>query len=97
MSRDRGTLSQRVDQFYGLVCDAAGVPFEDLVLVETNQEHGLVAVRPGGKGELPPLEVGDVVRILPNHACATAAQHDKYLVLGDRNEVAAVWPRFRGW
>jgi D-serine deaminase-like pyridoxal phosphate-dependent protein len=97
MSRDRGTRSQRVDQFYGLVCDAAGVPFEDLVLVETNQEHGLVAVRPGGKGELPPLEVGDVVRILPNHACATAAQHDKYLVLGDRNEVAAVWPRFRGW
>jgi D-serine deaminase-like pyridoxal phosphate-dependent protein len=46
---------------------------------------------------LPDLPVGTRVRILPNHACATAEQHDRYHVLGDDGAVCAVWPRVQGW
>lgn len=36
------------------------------------------------------------VRILPNHACATAAMHDRYHVL-DGDDVVGIWETFRGW
>jgi D-serine deaminase-like pyridoxal phosphate-dependent protein len=41
--------------------------------------------------------VGDLVRILPNHACATAAQHDCYRVIGSDGAIEAEWSRFNGW
>lgn len=97
MSRDRGTATQAVDQGYGLVCDAAGRVFDDLILVDANQEHGVVALRSGSAAALPDLTVGVQLRILPNHACATGAQYDRYHVLGGDNEVTAVWPRINGW
>jgi D-serine deaminase-like pyridoxal phosphate-dependent protein len=40
--------------------------------------------------------VGTLLRILPNHACATAAQHAEYHVLRDGQPVE-VWERFGGW
>ncbi|MFN3798342.1 MAG: DSD1 family PLP-dependent enzyme, partial [Sphingobium yanoikuyae] len=98
MSRDRGTVKQDVDQGYGLVCDRDGRPYGDLILVDANQEHGIIALRPGASGALPDLAVGDRVRILPNHACATGAQHDRYHVVRTGSDaVEAVWPRFGGW
>lgn len=97
LSSDRGTACQAVDQYYGLVCDPDGRPYEDLVVLRANQEHGIIAARPGSAAEIPPLRIGDRVRILPNHACATAAQHDEYHVLDGKNFVAETWPRFRGW
>jgi D-serine deaminase-like pyridoxal phosphate-dependent protein len=62
-----------------------------------NQEHGVLELRPGSTARLPELPVGSLVRILPNHACATAAQHTHYnVVLG--GEVIAQWPRIAaGW
>src|SRR5688572_19878856 len=48
LSRDRGTASQRIDQGYGVVCDLAGRPIDDLIVAQTNQEHGIVADRNGG-------------------------------------------------
>jgi D-serine deaminase-like pyridoxal phosphate-dependent protein len=96
MSRDRGTANQRVDQGYGLVCDLEGRPLEDFILVGANQEHGIMARRSGSAaGPLPP--VGAQVRILPNHACSTAAQFAQYQVIGPQRTVAATWPRFNGW
>ena len=98
LSRDRGTASQSVDQGYGLVCDVDGNPYGDLVVQSANQEHGIVAVRAGSSAALPELPVGTLVRILPNHACATAAQHAAYQVLGGGpREIAACWPRIAGW
>ena len=42
--------------------------------------------------------IGDRVRILPNHACSTAAQHRSYRVVsGASDRVEAEWPRFGGW
>ncbi|MDR7101613.1 DSD1 family PLP-dependent enzyme [Croceicoccus sp. BE223] len=97
MSRDRGTASQPVDQGYGLVCDIDGVPFEDLIVDQANQEHGILALRKGSTANRPDLPVGTRVRILPNHACATGAQHEAYNVVAGGDEVVAVWPRMRGW
>jgi D-serine deaminase-like pyridoxal phosphate-dependent protein len=98
MSQDRGTRKQEVDQGYGLVCNAAGVPYADLIVADANQEHGIVTVRPGSGGVLPDLAIGDRVRILPNHACATGAQHQSYhVVRGGSDRVEAEWPRFGGW
>ena len=36
------------------------------------------------------------LRILPNHACATAAQYDTYHVLR-QGQITACWERIRGW
>jgi D-serine deaminase-like pyridoxal phosphate-dependent protein len=98
LSRDRGTAKQAVDQGYGLVCDIKGSLYPDLIVTDANQEHGIIAVRPGSAGQLPDLAVGDRVRILPNHACATGAQHDAYhVVRGKSHAVEARWSRFGGW
>lgn len=98
LSRDRGTAGQAVDQGYGLVCDVEGRPFGDLIVVQANQEHGVLALRPGSEADLPLLSIGDRVRIFPNHACATAAQHDRYHVVDQGSDiVTAIWPRFGGW
>jgi D-serine deaminase-like pyridoxal phosphate-dependent protein len=37
------------------------------------------------------------VRILPNHACATGAQHDRYHVVAAGSGAVRQWERFRGW
>jgi len=97
MSRDRGTAAQKIDQCYGVVCDLAGAPLDDLLVVSTNQEHGIVGRRGGGTLDAARYPVGTLLRVLPNHACATAAQHDRYHVVAGDAQVTAVWPRFSGW
>jgi len=97
LSRDRGTARQALDQGYGLVCDAAGNPIEGLIVADANQEHGIVAHRSGDPARLPRLPVGTLLRILPNHACATGAQHARYQVLDETGRVAAAWERLSGW
>ncbi|WP_257165552.1 DSD1 family PLP-dependent enzyme [Bradyrhizobium sp. SRS-191] len=97
MSRDRGTAKQAVDQGYGVVCDLTGQPYPDLIVADANQEHGIIALRRGSNAPLPDLPLGSRVRILPNHACATGAQHDRYHVLDASGRVGAVWSRINGW
>jgi D-serine deaminase-like pyridoxal phosphate-dependent protein len=97
MSRDRGTASQPVDQGYGLVCDLEGRPLADYILVGANQEHGIMARRPGAGADTLELQVGQQVRILPNHACSTAAQYGAYQVVGQDGAVTDTWQRFSGW
>ncbi|MFI5916220.1 alanine racemase [Dactylosporangium sp. NPDC051541] len=102
-SRDRGTAAQPVDQGYGLVTDLAGRLIPDLLMTAASQEHGTLALRPGTAGPLPDLPIGTRLRILPNHACATAAQHDRYAVVagpaGDDGapRLVGAWPRHNGW
>ncbi|MES1955035.1 alanine racemase domain-containing protein [Salinisphaera hydrothermalis EPR70] len=98
MSRDRGTAKQSVDQGYGVVCDQNGKPYPGLIMADANQEHGVLAIRNDSTAALPDLQIGDRVRILPNHACATGAQHDRYHVIrGSSGHIEAEWPRFGGW
>jgi D-serine deaminase-like pyridoxal phosphate-dependent protein len=98
LSRDRGTARQLVDQGYGLACDVLGRPYKDLLMTEASQEQGILAIRGGSTATLPALPVGTLIRILPNHACATSSQHRHYnVVQGDSNHVLAEWKIFRGW
>ena len=97
MSRDRSTAKQPQDQGYGLVCDIDGQALDDFILVDANQEHGIMARRPGSTGSALHLPLGTQLRILPNHACSTAAQYGHYKVLGTGHEITASWPRFSGW
>ena len=96
MSRDRGTAAQPVDQGYGLVCDVDGRILPDLTVGGANQEHGIIMRRDGAAGPMPQLPIGTLLRILPNHACATAAQHDRYFALRQGGAIEQ-WPRFNGW
>jgi D-serine deaminase-like pyridoxal phosphate-dependent protein len=97
MSRDRGTAKQAVDQGYGLVCDANGVPQPDLIVVDANQEHGIVGSRSGRKLSPQDFPVGTLFRVLPNHACATGAQHGRYHVVAGSPQIETTWERFNGW
>lgn len=99
LSRDRGTQRQARDYGYGLVCDADARPIPDLVFAEANQEHGVLRWTGAAAIDLTErFPVGTPLRILPNHACATAAQFDRYVVLPPAREGTPVtWSRFSGW
>jgi D-serine deaminase-like pyridoxal phosphate-dependent protein len=96
MSGDRGSASPDYDFGYGEVCDLDGNPIDDLSLVRANQEHGVIGSRCGGSIDFDAFPIGRLVRVLPNHACATAGQFDRYVVL-DEGEVVGEWERTRGW
>ncbi len=97
LSRDRGTASQKVDHGYGLVCDLAGAAHSELIVTATNQEHGIVSSRDGTPVDFDAYPIGSMVRILPNHACATGVMHDRYHVVADDTQVRDVWSRCNGW
>lgn len=99
MSRDRGTQKQKHDYGYGQVCNLHGDVMEGYILSGANQEHGILSrdgeVDTGIRQKFP---IGTLLRILPNHACATGAQHQSYHVVSRSSDaVQAEWPRFGGW
>ena len=101
MSRDRGTQAQDVDFGYGAVCNEAGAVIEGLLMSGANQEHGILSWRDGrAHVNLATLAdqfpVGMRLRVLPNHACATAAQFPHYDVLSVSGTLTR-WDRFYGW
>jgi D-serine deaminase-like pyridoxal phosphate-dependent protein len=98
MSRDRGTAKQARDYGYGAVCNAQGNIIEGYAVTAANQEHGIVS-RNDGLAEQDiarRFPVGSLLRILPNHACATGAQHGCYHLVDGRGQVSR-WGRFNGW
>ncbi len=97
LSSDRGTSSQKIDFGYGQVCYEDGKIIEDVIVSGVQQEHGIIQVRKGSKAKLPEIKPGEMLRILPNHACATAAAHDRYYVDNDKSSEIEVWHRFNGW
>ena len=97
MSRDRGTQKQKQDFGYGLVCTEEGKPIDGYVMTGANQEHGIVSRAAGVDHDIVTrFPVGTRLRILPNHACATAAQHPEYHAI-DKDGQVQTWPRFYGW
>ena len=98
LSRDRGTQKQAVDRGYGVVCDEAGTVLDGWTVSGANQEHGLVARTPADAQDdiEKQFPIGTRLRILPNHACATGAQHSSYHVLRGL-DATENWPRFTGW
>ena len=91
LSRDQGGPGGFAEHGYGLVCNLDGHPYPGLYVRDLNQEHGLAC------GPYPPpLPVGSRVRILPVHACATAACFDDYQLLRGGRPVGTL-SRCRGW
>lgn len=97
LSRDRGTANQKVDQGYGLVCDINGQIIDGLWVSGANQEHGIISARNPKGFDPKQFPIGTRLRILPNHACSTGAQHPCYCVVNNSLEVKDRWNRFYGW
>jgi len=97
LSRDRGTASQKVDQGYGVVRNVKGEPLLGLIVSSVNQEHGIIVDHEGKELDWESFGIGTVVRILPNHSCATAAMHDRYHITNGSTEIIDVWHRVNGW
>ena len=106
LSNDTGANRRLPGVGFGIVCDLHGVPLGGVVptpgarftgarVSRVNQEHGFL----GSDFPIPArdLPVGSRVRILPNHACITAAMFDAYHVVEGGMEVVGLWPRVRGW
>jgi D-serine deaminase-like pyridoxal phosphate-dependent protein len=109
MSRDRGTQKQAHDYGYGQVCDVQGRVMHGYVVSGANQEHGIVCCAVPGSaangdhaGSLANqsidqrFPIGMQLRILPNHACATAAQFPQYQAVTGQ-DLGPTWGRFYGW
>ncbi len=94
LSKDLGANTFLPDAGFGYVCDADGKRLEGLSVVGVSQEHGRIGVPdPSWYDRLP---VGSLLRVLPNHACFTAAAYPAYQVLED-GEPKTVWTRVNGW
>lgn len=96
LSRDRGTEKQPVDYGYGAVADAGGELLSGLLMTSANQEHGLLSKIDGQPMRFEDFPVGSQLRILPNHACATAGQHRGFHVL-EAGQITQFWERTSGW
>jgi threo-3-hydroxy-D-aspartate ammonia-lyase len=70
-----------------------------------NQEHGIVSrvgtidrtIDGAIEGDIATrFPVGTLLRVMPNHACATGAQFPHYSAVAADGEVHT-WSRFYGW
>ena len=97
LSRDRGTADFPIDWGYGAVCDVeTGELMNNVRVGSTNQEHGIITAT-SGELDWSRFPIGGRVRILPNHACATAASYNHYLVTDGSEHIVDVWDRVNGW
>ncbi|MBN8891954.1 MAG: hypothetical protein BGP12_01765 [Rhodospirillales bacterium 70-18] len=96
LSKDRSTEAAPHDFAFGLALDLLGRRGYGHSLVRrANQEHGIIDLDPATP--VSGFAIGDKLRIAPNHACLTAAAHDRYFVVDGDDTVVAVWPRINGW
>jgi len=94
LSKDVSATEFMPEAGFGTIDGYAGLSVSDV-----NQEHGFVSARQS----LPfdRLAIGTKLRVLPNHACITAAAYDRYYVvdsaLDGGRTVVDVWDRVNGW
>lgn len=70
-----------------------------LIVDRISQEHGIIAWEDGGQEDIP-LEIGQVVKIFPNHSCVAGAFFGWYFVVDSESDPEAsrivdVWIRGR--
>jgi D-serine deaminase-like pyridoxal phosphate-dependent protein len=92
LSQDRGAPDAAGQHAYGMAVDLAGrvLPKQPRVR-QTNQEHGFLP------GLVTAPSIGQRLRILPNHACATAAAYNRYYVIDENGGIIDIWERTGGW
>lgn len=91
LSKDQSLRGTEVDPRYGELLDLNGRPL-GLKVHDVHQEHGEVRLVEGG----PTLKVGERVRVIPVHACMTAAAYPGYHLLVGQ-EVDGFCSRTNGW
>lgn len=94
LSKDRSADHFRPEVGYGQLCDAVGELIPDLYVDSVSQEHGHVHVR--GAGDFDAFPLGTQLRVLPVHACMTAAAYD-YFNIVEQGRVSDRWDRVNGW
>ena len=95
LSKDISANARWPQVGYGSLCDAATMaPLERLNVAKVSQEHGVIPV--DDESDYARLPVGSLVRVLPNHACITAAAYDRYHIV-DGIKVIDEWDRINGW
>jgi len=98
LSKDRSTAALPDDELYGVVCDAhTCAPIDELRVVGVNQEHGMVGAPAGSEIDWDRFPIGTQLRVLPNHACMTAAAYDRYQVIDEDRAPVAIWERCNRW
>jgi D-serine deaminase-like pyridoxal phosphate-dependent protein len=88
---DAGTKAMSSDTIgvtghVGLVCDPAGRLLTEVDFAEANEEHGFLL-----DAGTPRLRVGDMVRVVPNHACGTTNMWSHVTAVRG-GDVVARWP-----
>ena len=95
LSKDLGANTFMPGTAYGPVCNPETLnQYEDLVVEIVHQEHGTIPIPDDYWFER--LPVGAKVRILPNHACLTAAAHTSYTLIQE-GYIMGQWERSNGW
>ena len=94
LSKDRSADRFRPEVGYGQICNPDGSVIAELYVTSVSQEHGHVCVRDAGDYELFP--VGSRLRILPVHACMTAAAYDHFNII-ENGVISGTWDRVNGW
>lgn len=93
LSKDRGPVGLDPGCGYGRVLDIYGSD-TGLRVTGMSQEHGEIVAN--NASIISRFKVGDRVRVLANHSCLTAAQHDHYNVIEGEN-IVDKWQIHRGW
>ena len=63
-----------------------------------SQEHGTLVRRDDlPKEQVGQVNIGDVVRIIPQHACLVCAGHPWIYVVDGGDEVVDVWVPWKAW
>jgi D-serine deaminase-like pyridoxal phosphate-dependent protein len=93
LSKDRGAVDLDETCGYGRVLDLAGNDL-NMRVESVSQEHGAIHV--GDEATFDRLKIGSRVRILANHSCLTAAQHEHYHVL-ENGAIVDRWEIHGGW
>lgn len=93
LSKDRGPVDLDPSCGYGRVLDLDGRE-TGMRVMSLSQEHGQIeAVDDAVFGR---IKVGDRLRVLANHSCLTAAQHEYFNVI-DNGKIVDRWEIYRGW
>ncbi|CAO3647918.1 unnamed protein product [Mucor hiemalis] len=67
-------------------------------LTKVSQEHGILQHLDESTLTRPELQIGKLVRIIPNHCCLTAACHLFYLITENGSDrIVDVWVPVKGW
>jgi len=69
----------------------------ELKITGMSQEHGIVKSSKDLKIDFSKYRLGTLLKIYPDHSCATCSMHSSYYVVNDDDDVIDKWFPYRGW